>query len=87
MTGLLSLYLIYEEDDGEPKETEKKLVKLFYKRLARHYLGDEVRKQHQDAVLTSAAYHRDTKILVTGFSSGAFFIHEMPEVNMIHSLR
>lgn len=76
---------VESEDEAEDKGNE--VSKLFYKRLARHYLGDEVRKQHRDAVLTSAAYHRDTKILVTGFSSGAFFIHEMPEVNMIHSLR
>lgn len=37
-----------------------------YKRLSRHYLADEVRKDNRDAVLTAAAYHQQTKILVTG---------------------
>uniref|UniRef100_A0A6P7HF49 Periodic tryptophan protein 2 homolog n=1 Tax=Diabrotica virgifera virgifera TaxID=50390 RepID=A0A6P7HF49_DIAVI len=71
-------------NEEEPKEKEAN--KLFYKRLARHYLADEVRKENRDAILTSAAYHKKTKIFVTGYSTGAFFIHEMPEVNLIHSL-
>ncbi|XP_056631843.1 periodic tryptophan protein 2 homolog [Diorhabda sublineata] len=69
-------------NDEESKETSK----LFYKRLGRHYLGDEVRKENREALLTSAAYHKKTKILITGFSTGAFFIHELPDVNVIHSL-
>lgn len=50
------------------EETEKntEINKLFYKRIARHYLGDEARKDNREAVLTAAAYHRKTKILVTG---------------------
>lgn len=40
--------------------------KFFYKRLARHYLADEVRKDSKEAILTAAAYHRDIKILITG---------------------
>ncbi|KAI4458257.1 wd40 repeat protein [Holotrichia oblita] len=60
--------------------------KLYYKRIARHYLGDAARKDDRKAMLTSASYHKTTKVLVTGFSSGAFFIHEMPECNLIHSL-
>ncbi|KAL1491824.1 hypothetical protein ABEB36_012361 [Hypothenemus hampei] len=60
--------------------------KLFYKRIARHYLGDEARKDDREAVLTSAAYHKALKILVTGFSSGAFFIYETPDMNLVHSL-
>ncbi|CAH0559225.1 unnamed protein product [Brassicogethes aeneus] len=67
-------------------ESNNETNKLFYKRLARHYLGDEPRKDDKNAVLTSAAYHRKSKILVTGFSSGAFFIHELPDMNLIHSL-
>lgn len=60
--------------------------KLFYKRVARHYLCDLVREQ-RDVKLTSAAYHKETHILITGFSNGSFFVHELPEVNHIHSLR
>ncbi|RZC43013.1 periodic tryptophan protein 2 -like protein, partial [Asbolus verrucosus] len=65
---------------------DEKKDKFFYKRIARHYLADEARKDDKDAILTSAAYHKKTKILVTGFSNGAFFLHELPDVNLIHSL-
>lgn len=37
--------------------------------------------------LTAAAYHRKTHLLVTGFASGIFHLHELPEFNLIHSLR
>ena len=37
--------------------------------------------------VASAAYHKNTHILVTGFEDGAFFLHEMPDFNLIHSLR
>lgn len=68
--------------ENQPSEA----TKLFYKRIIRHYLGDEARKENRDAVLTSAAYHKKSKVLVTGFSNGSFFIHEVPEMNLIHSL-
>lgn len=48
-------------------EIDDKNDKLFYKRLARHYLADEARKDDRNALLTAAAYHKKTKILVTGF--------------------
>ncbi|XP_030758339.1 periodic tryptophan protein 2 homolog [Sitophilus oryzae] len=72
----------------EVNETKEELNKgkLFYKRLARHYLADEIRKNKKDAVLTSVAYHKPSKILVTGYSTGDFFIHEAPDMNLIHSL-
>nr|XP_023014507.1 periodic tryptophan protein 2 homolog [Leptinotarsa decemlineata] len=71
-------------NDEESKEEGAK--KLFYKRIAKHYLADEVRKSNREAVLTSAAYHKNTRILVTGYSTGDFFIHELPDMNAIHSL-
>ena len=37
--------------------------------------------------LTSAAYHAGGKLLITGYSHGAFLLHEMPDVNLIHSLK
>ena len=37
--------------------------------------------------VTSVAYVPSTKLLVTGYSHGAFLLHEMPEVNLIHSLK
>ncbi|XP_025828852.1 periodic tryptophan protein 2 homolog [Agrilus planipennis] len=73
-------------DDKEENEKNKKKEKMYYKRLARHYLADDVRKESKDAVLTAASYHKATKVLVAGFSTGAFFIYELPEVSLIHSL-
>ncbi|XP_021930925.1 periodic tryptophan protein 2 homolog isoform X2 [Zootermopsis nevadensis] len=70
-----------EEVTADPTNSDK----LFYKRVARHYLCDLVREQ-RDVKLTSAAYHKETHILITGFSNGSFFVHELPEVNHIHSL-
>lgn len=49
--------------------------KLRYKRLSRHYLADEVRKENRDALLTAAAYHQQTKILVTGTIRGHFLLN------------
>ncbi|NWU28307.1 PWP2 protein, partial [Dyaphorophyia castanea] len=36
--------------------------------------------------LTAAAYHKKTHLLVTGFASGIFHLHELPDFNLIHSL-
>ncbi|XP_043268384.1 periodic tryptophan protein 2 homolog isoform X2 [Venturia canescens] len=76
------------EEGDETSETPKSSMakKLRYKKLARHYLADEVHKQDRSAIVTAAAYHKDTRILVVGFSNGAFFLYELPDVNMIHSL-
>ncbi|KAJ8675269.1 hypothetical protein QAD02_011055 [Eretmocerus hayati] len=79
-------------DDGKrrtrskDKKAEKNVKKLAYKRLSKHYLADEVRKKKKDAVVTAAAYHKETHILIVGFCNGSFFLYEMPEVNTIHSL-
>lgn len=39
------------------------------------------------AKITGTAFHKQTHILVTGFEDGVFFLHEMPDFNLIHSLR
>uniref|UniRef100_A0A4W4GHZ4 Small-subunit processome Utp12 domain-containing protein n=1 Tax=Electrophorus electricus TaxID=8005 RepID=A0A4W4GHZ4_ELEEL len=36
--------------------------------------------------LTAVAFHKRTHILVTGFASGAFYLHELPEFDLVHSL-
>ncbi|CAG0879297.1 unnamed protein product, partial [Cyprideis torosa] len=81
------------------EEEDKKDAKIFYTRQARHYLGDLVLdsegKRVQGATLTAADYCARIKVLVTGFSTGAFFIHEVSidsiqgegdSLTMIHSL-
>lgn len=37
--------------------------------------------------VTSVDYHKHTHILVTGLQDGSFFLHEMPDFNLIHSLK
>ncbi|EDV38088.1 uncharacterized protein Dana_GF13779 [Drosophila ananassae] len=75
------------EDQNELKdEAEKQRHPFFYKKLSRHYLADEPRKEQRDVQLTAANYNQRTKVLVVAFSTGAFYLYELPDVNMIHSL-
>ncbi|KAG8313844.1 U3 snoRNP protein, partial [Homalodisca vitripennis] len=69
--------------DKEVEDKEEQ-TKISYKLLARHYLCDLVSGPR--ITLTAAAYHKESHILVTGFSNGTFLLHELPEVNLIHSL-
>ncbi|XP_005178449.1 periodic tryptophan protein 2 homolog [Musca domestica] len=74
-------------DDNEVEDEDiKRGHPFYYKKLGRYYLADDPRKEKYDAVLTAAHYNRKTKIMVVGFSTGAFYLYELPEVNMIHSL-
>lgn len=74
-----------KKDEDLELEEKNGVQKLVYKRLARHYLNDLVRAD-RSATLTSAAYHDSSHVLVTGYSCGSFFLHEMPNVTLIHSL-
>ncbi|KAG6796535.1 periodic tryptophan protein 2 [Apis mellifera caucasica] len=68
-------------------ENETGVKQLRYTKLCRHYLSNEVQKhEKKKVILTAAAYHQQTNILVVGFSNGSFYLYEMPDVNMIHSL-
>lgn len=87
---------IKEEDvESEPERdeqgklvarTKRENIQFYYKRLARHYLIDEVRKERPDAHLTAVNYHKKAKLLITAYSTGSFYLHELPDVTMIHSL-
>ncbi|KAL4230154.1 U3 snoRNP protein [Mactra antiquata] len=85
------------EYEGEPKneaktvkmtkEDEAKLVdKILYKRTARHIYKDTCRKNAAFGRLTCTAFHKSTHILVSGFDDGVFYLHELPDFNLIHSL-
>lgn len=83
-----------EEEGKEDEKVEEKeggSSRLYYKRLGRHFLIDTFKGEKGVSIygitLTSVAYQPSTKLLVTGFSHGAFLLHEMPEVNLIHSLK
>ncbi|XP_022257607.1 periodic tryptophan protein 2 homolog [Limulus polyphemus] len=71
--------------DEKEEETDDKNSKVFYKRRAKVYLKDSL-KAGNSVMLTSAAYHRKSHILVTGFSNGSFLLQEIPDCNLIHSL-
>lgn len=75
--------------DNQGKSVAEDLVQphpFNYTRLARHYLIDEVRKSNPHAYLTASSYHKHTRLLITAYSNGAFYLHELPDVNLIHSL-
>ena len=84
---------IEETENGASEKTktitaeENEISRVIYKRTARHYLKDhlEVEKGTRPD-LTSADYHQKTKILVTGFSSGAFLLFSLPDCSLVHSL-
>uniref|UniRef100_T1JPG3 Uncharacterized protein n=1 Tax=Strigamia maritima TaxID=126957 RepID=T1JPG3_STRMM len=68
------------QNNGKEFEIEN----VFYKRKARQYLGDLVRKQGRDVYLSAVDYSKEMNILVSGFSNGSFFLHEMPEVKLLY---
>ncbi|XP_071445521.1 periodic tryptophan protein 2 homolog [Hetaerina americana] len=70
-------------NDGE-KSSASSGDKLSYKRLGRYFIQPQVKGK--SPLLTSTAYHQQLRILVSGFSNGSFFIHELPDATLIHSL-
>ncbi|XP_046886720.1 PWP2 small subunit processome component [Hypomesus transpacificus] len=66
--------------DG-PKETEG-VANVRYKLISKHFFN----KEGDFNNLTAATFHKATHILVTGFASGVFHLHELPDFNLIHSL-
>ncbi|KFB53827.1 AGAP010693-PA-like protein [Anopheles sinensis] len=75
-----------ERDEQGKLIVQQKRHPFYYKRLARHFLADDVRKENRNATVTAATYHQQLRILVVAFSTGSFFLYELPDVNMIHSL-
>ncbi|XP_037297331.1 periodic tryptophan protein 2 homolog isoform X2 [Manduca sexta] len=80
-----------EPDDQEEDKVKREIAeyeekRLTYAKLGRHYIGDAIRIADRKVKLTAVQYHKETKLLVTGFSNGIFFLHEMPDVNLIHTL-
>ncbi|KAF3857521.1 hypothetical protein F7725_009380 [Dissostichus mawsoni] len=63
------------KDKGETKNVR-------FRQMSKHFFN----KEGDFNNLTAATYHKQTHILVTGFASGIFHLHELPEFNLIHSL-
>lgn len=88
---------IIPENDDEQVEAvvansdANKASKIHYSRKSKHFLRDALPKgedqgSNRKTDVKSADYHAKMKLLVTGFDNGVFLIHEMPDVNLIHSL-
>ena len=88
---------IEETENGENDKTQtitaddNEVSRVVYKRNSRHFLKDHLEaekttRQARQADLTSADYHQKSKILVTGFSNGAFLLFSLPDVSLVHSL-
>ena len=64
--------------------------RMVYKRAARHYLRDLLEGEGAEGrgrpELTCSDFHQGTRILVAGFSNGAFLLLSMPEASLVHSL-
>ncbi|XP_066476131.1 periodic tryptophan protein 2 homolog [Tiliqua scincoides] len=72
-----------KEIHGETSANEKKSgKKVRYSCAAKYFFN----KEGDFNNLTAAAYHKKIHLLVTGFASGIFHLHELPEFNLIHSL-
>ncbi|XP_051982558.1 PWP2 small subunit processome component [Xyrauchen texanus] len=64
-----------------PKELEG-IKNVRYTQRSKHYFN----KEGDFNKLTAVAFHKKIRILVTGFATGAFHLHELPEFDLIHSL-
>lgn len=64
-----------DESKGETDSTSK------WKIVQRHYF------MQANAKIKCASYHASTKLLTVGFSNGMFSLHELPDFNLIHTLR
>lgn len=47
---------------------------------------NDIKKENRNATMTAATYHKKSKLLITAYSTGAFYLHELPDVSLIHSL-
>ena len=54
---------------------------LQWRVVQRHYF------MQNNAKVMCAAYHTESNLLVAGFSNGLFGLYELPDFNMIHTLR
>uniref|UniRef100_A0A0R3RJZ7 WD_REPEATS_REGION domain-containing protein n=1 Tax=Elaeophora elaphi TaxID=1147741 RepID=A0A0R3RJZ7_9BILA len=72
--------------EGLHSENTKDAKKMWYDKTKRHFMMEHLDNAH-GINLTATAYHPLTSLLITAFSNGAFLLHEMPNFNLIYSLR
>ncbi|XP_077996881.1 periodic tryptophan protein 2 homolog [Glandiceps talaboti] len=72
-----------ERNQKSSEQTDNSTTDMVkYTRTAKHFFN----KEGDFNNLTCANYHKPSHILVTGFQSGVFHLHELPDFNCIHSL-
>ncbi|KAK7503863.1 hypothetical protein BaRGS_00004986, partial [Batillaria attramentaria] len=88
-----------ETDEGEQtagdkdvteleSDEDESVIKVHYRKVKRHvFKGSKDEGESVAPELTCCAYHKPTHILISGFENGSFLLHEMPDFNLIHSLR
>ncbi|UJR09168.1 hypothetical protein I4U23_013416 [Adineta vaga] len=59
---------------------------VVFKRMNKFNYKETFEGSDRGALLLCADYHKKTHMLVAGFSNGHFYLHEMPDFNLIHSL-
>jgi len=59
---------------------------VVFKRINKFNYKETFEGADRAALLLCADYHAKTHMLVAGFSNGHFYLHEMPDFNLIHSL-
>ncbi|VBB30467.1 unnamed protein product [Acanthocheilonema viteae] len=68
------------------KNTSEDVKKMWYNKTKRHFMMEHLDNAN-GVNLTASTYHPPTSLLITAFSNGAFFLHEVPNFNLIYSLR
>lgn len=67
--------------DGSSEDMTDADSSLRWRIMQKHFF------MQNNAKMKCAAYHAESNLLVTGFSNGLFGLYELPEFNMIHTLR
>ncbi|XP_064636474.1 periodic tryptophan protein 2 homolog [Lineus longissimus] len=76
-----------KKESQENEEKQKGLPGgIRYRKHSKHNYREARGDGSAFAKVASVAFHKRSHILVTGFDDGGFFIHEMPDFNLIHSL-
>ncbi len=75
-----------DQNDHEDDEEEDKKITIHYKKVAKYGIRDAL-EANTPVGLLSCDYNKQNRILVSGFSNGSFLLHELPQFNLIHSLR
>lgn len=76
----------YSSFEQISKPNDQKML-LNYCKEKTHFFNNDLQNSFSSTQLTTAAYHNKMKLMVIGFSNGAFMLYEMPDITLIHSLQ